>query len=55
MSKFKKCRKCGGLDEHVYTQGTTDFWYCGDCNTERAVKAVDVDTPETRAIDKIGE
>jgi hypothetical protein len=55
MSKFKRCRKCGGLDEYIFTQGMKDLWYCGDCNTERVVTPFDVDTPETRAIDKMGE
>jgi|TARA_R110002012_G_scaffold119338_2_gene268425 ribosomal protein L37AE/L43A len=55
MEKFKRCRKCGGLDEYIMTQDTTDFWYCDDCKTERAVKAVDLETPETRAIDRMGE
>ena len=55
MEKFKKCRKCGGLDELLMTIGGKQQWFCADCGTEREVNDFDLDTPRTIAIDRFGE
>ena len=55
MEKFKKCRKCGGLDELLMTIGGTQEWFCADCGTERRVLYFDLDTPSSMAIDAMGE
>jgi hypothetical protein len=55
VEKFKKCRKCGGLDELLMTIGVTQEWFCADCGTERRVRDFDLDTPSSMAIDAMGE
>ena len=55
MEKFKKCRKCSGLDELLMTIGSTQEWFCVDCGTERRVGDFDLDTPRLIAIDAMGE
>jgi len=54
MVKFKKCHRCGGLDEMLFIADNKQQWFCVDCGTEREVNDFDLDMPRTIAIDKLG-
>lgn len=55
MSKYRKCNQCGGMDEYILTEGGMDQWFCTDCNRVAWSSDALIETPETRAIDRMGE
>jgi len=54
MSRDKKCRRCGDLDEYLYDIELNAVYYCATCNVERHVTH-EVYGPEEQMAEEAGE